>query len=194
MKVAGFSLIEIFIVVAILGILLSALFGTVTSSRIGLQTASEQINRQQAARRAMDRITDELKTAWWQPSGEVCYPDTNEDSDRIDFCIPNLENYNYVNLTVTPMRYYLGGLNNAQLLRRNMNTGTETVICSDIDNIESQKPFFDFTESPVDHKIIDIKIPIIRDETVFTLTSQVNIRSREVPAGIEVIIEDIIEE
>ena len=56
----GFTLIEVMIVAAILSIVSGVIFGTMNVSQIGLGSANNQINRQQEARRATNKIRDEL--------------------------------------------------------------------------------------------------------------------------------------
>lgn len=179
------------IVTAILGILLSAIFGVLTSSQKDWQNASEQINRQQDARKAMDRIAWELKSSnpFWNVNATLYNISINSAGDQIDFYVPIFDADNQI-ITLRAVRYYVGGLNNAQLLRRE--GAIESVIANNIDNVAGQKPFFTFGNT--NNTIVDIKIPIIKNNAIFVLESQSNLRNRQANLTQGVIIENILEQ
>jgi len=190
MKTSGFSLLEMFVVVAILSVISAAVFGTMNSSRIGLNAASEQINRQQGARMAMSRIVDELKAtnpSWIVNSTDYPVVISNLGA-QIDFYIPEFDDNNEISI-LKAVRYYFGG---SQLLRRE---GSDiAVLANDIAVGYMQEnifPYFSFDN--VDNTIINMRIPIVRDNTNFVLDSQVNLRNRQIELS-EVSIAEIIEE
>ena len=55
-KDTGYSLIEFMMVLLIFGVMLSIIFGSISASRKGWQGASNQIDRQQIARKALEFI------------------------------------------------------------------------------------------------------------------------------------------
>jgi len=189
-KKYGFTLLELMITLAIFGILLSAIFGSISTSRTNWQNAGNQIDRQQNARKAADRVAWELRltSPSWTVDAVSYNVSINGDGDWIDFYVPVFDNDNEIT-QLNAVRYNAGGLNNAQLLRRE---GSDTlVVANDIDNVIDQKPFFAF--SNVDNTIIDISIPVIKNGTTFVLTSQANLRNRQTQLDAGVIIEEIIE-
>lgn len=176
---------------AIFGILLGAIFGSISSSRVSWKVASEQIDRQQDARKAIDRIAWELRST--NPSWEV---DTtsysvviNSLGDQLDFYVPVFDANNEIT-ALRAVRYYIGGLNNAQLLRKE--SSGAVVVANNIDNIAAQKPFFAFNNT--DNTIVDIKIPVIKNNVTFILASQANLRNRQIDLSEDITIEEILEE
>ena len=187
LRVFGHTLIELMMVLAIFGILLSAIFGIISSSRSSWESGAGQIARQQDARRGIDRIAWELKStdSSWNVSSTLYSVSINVAGDQIDFYQPVFVNNSITELRA--VRYYVGGQNNAQLLRKE--GGDITVATNNIDNVVSQKPFFSFNSTP---NIIDISIPIIKDSTTFVLASQSNLRNRETQLDAdEVVVVDI---
>ena len=187
----AFTLLEIVIVIAVLGILLSAIFGVLASSRKDWQSASEQIDRQQDARKAVDRITWELKSSnpSWNVNATLYNISINSAGDQVDFFVPIFDTNNQIT-TLRAVRYYVGGLNNAQLLRKE--GSIESIIANNIDNVAGQKPFFTFGNT--NNTIVDIKIPIIKNNAIFVLESQSNLRNRQANLTEGVIIENILEQ
>ncbi|MFH1622711.1 MAG: type II secretion system protein [Candidatus Omnitrophota bacterium] len=178
-KNSGFSLIELLMVIALLGIIGGALFGTLSSSRIGLDAANEQINRQQEARRAVDRIVNELRTS--NPSWGVdstSYPITISSlGKRIDFYIPTFVDGELTKLSAVR---YEASQSTGQLLRKQ--GSVTSVLANDLDTdylyVQSGgNPIFDFAN--VENSIINIVVPIARDDASFILSSQLNFRNRE---------------
>jgi len=173
LKIFGHTLIELMIVLVISGILLSAIFGIISSSRSSWDSGAGQIVRQQDARKGIDRIAWELRSTdtAWNVSSTLYNVSINAAGDQIDFYQPVFVNNSITELRA--VRYYVGGQNNAQLLRKE--GGDITVATNNIDNVVSQKPFFSFNSTP---NIIDIRIPIIKDNIIFVLASQANLRNR----------------
>jgi len=192
MKKTGFSLLEILVVAAILSIFSQIIFATMKSAHIGLGAANNQINSQQEARRAVDRIIDELRMSnpnWMVES--TSYPITISNSgNRIDFYSPTFDANNEIT-QLTAVRYYIGGIKNSQLLRRE--ESSVSVLASDIDIAAIKvNPIFAFDN--VDNSIINIRVPIVKQEASFILTSQANLRNREVQLDSEVEVVGIIEQ
>jgi len=171
LKIFGHTLIELMIVLVISGILLSAIFGIISSSRSSWDSGAGQIVRQQDARKGIDRIAWELRSTdtAWNVSSTLYNVSINAAGDQIDFYQPVFVNNSITELRA--VRYYVGGQNNAQLLRKE--GGDITVVTNNIDNEE--KPFFSFNSTP---NIIDIRIPTIKNNITFVLESQVNLRNR----------------
>lgn len=171
----GYSLIEFMAVLLIFGILLSMVFASMSVSRTNWQNASEQINRQQLARKAVDKIAWGLKSSSpsWEIDSVFYNISINGDGDQIDFYLPVFDEDNEIT-QLNAVRYYVSAENDR--LYRAQADGL-LVVTTDIDNIEAQKPFFSYGN--VDRTIVDIKIPIVRDGTAFILNSQANLRNRQ---------------
>jgi prepilin-type N-terminal cleavage/methylation domain-containing protein len=189
LRKSGYTLLELFIVIAILGILMGAFFSSITSSRSSFQNAGYDIDRQQDARRAVDRIAWELKksSTYWRINATDYYNlSINTNGDQLDFYIPIFNATNQIE-ELHAVRYYIGGDSSDQLIRKE--STNSTIIASNIDNVVTQKPFFSFNNT--DQTIIDIKIPVIKNEAVFTLNSQVNLRNRRVDLDAGVTVEEV---
>jgi type II secretory pathway pseudopilin PulG len=186
---SGFSILETFIVVAIMGVLFSVIIGTMNASRDRFQDAGSQIDRMQNARKGVDRIAWELRIV--DPSWEVNSIEysiaINPDGDQLDFYLPIINSTTNEVESLHAVRYHIGGLNDAQLLRTE---GLSTVvITNDIDNNFGMEPLFAFNNT--DNTIVDIRIPIIKNNSLFILTSQANLRNRDVQLNGGVTIEEI---
>jgi prepilin-type N-terminal cleavage/methylation domain-containing protein len=187
---SGYTLLELVIVTAIVGLLVGLFFSGMSTARSSFQNSGFQIERQQEARKALDRISSDLKMSspYWQIDSNYYNISINIEGDQLDFYLPVFDEDNEI-IILKAVRYYLGGLNSAQLLRKE---GADfIVIANNIDNQLAQKPFFAFNNT--EHTVVDIKIPIIKNNATFTLTSQLNLRNREVPLGEETIVEEIID-
>ncbi|MDD5355553.1 MAG: type II secretion system protein [Candidatus Omnitrophica bacterium] len=182
----GYTLLELLIVVAVFGIIMSALFSSITYSRSSFQNAGYQIDRQQDARRAVDKIAWELKKSSpvWEMDGGRYSVSINEDGDQLDFYVPVFDEDNQIT-ELKAVRYYMNTANTSQMLRKE---GIEdaVVAANNIYNTASQKPFFTFNDP-----IVVISIPVVKNNTVFTLTTQANLRNRDVQLGEEVTVEEI---
>jgi prepilin-type N-terminal cleavage/methylation domain-containing protein len=188
MKRSGFSLIEILIVVAILGIISRIIFETMNSARIGLGAANNQINSQQEARRGIDRIMADLKMT--SPAWEISateYPAVISNSgNQLDFYLPVFTDNEVTQLTA--VRYFISG---SQLLRRA--GSTNTVLANDINtNAVLVNPIFVFDNA--ENTVINISVPIIKADTSFTLDSQINLRNRQVELDDEVEVDPIVDQ
>jgi len=172
----GFTLLEVVIVLAIFGVLMGAIFASISTSRKGWEEADHQIVRQQEARKALDRISWELRTTnpEWDINSTLYSVSINAAGDQIDFYRPVFDAYNDIT-ELRVVRYYLGGTGNTQLLRRE-GTESPTVVANDIG---TQKPFFSFANPP-DTSVVDISIPVTKNGTTFALTTRANLRNREV--------------
>lgn len=171
----GYTLLELIIVVAVFSILVGALFSGITSSRSSFQDSGYQIDRQQDARRAIDRIAWELKKSSpsWEINSNFYNASINVAGDQLDFYIPVFNETNQIT-QLKAVRYYMNPTNSSQLLRKE--GSSTTVVANNINNVVAQKPFF----STSDNVIIDIKIPVIKNNASFTLTTQANLRNRQV--------------
>lgn len=187
-SLTGFTLLEMIIVAAVFTILFGTLLAGMSTSRQSWQSASDQIDRQVDARQAVNQIAWELRSTnpSWLVNDAYYNISINSFGDRIDFYAPIFNANNEIS-SLQAVRYYVGGANNAQLLRRV--GATDRVVANNIDNDSVQKPFFSFNNT--DNTIIDIKIPVIKNNIIFTLQSQVNLRNREEELENEVIIEGI---
>lgn len=190
-KISGFSLLEILIVVAIFAVISSVIFGTMDSARVGFASASNQINRQQEARRAVNRISEDLKMTnpFWDIGGTSYLVTISHGGNQIDFYLPVFDNNEIISLTA--VRYFIGGINNSQLLRRE--GGVNTVIANDINVGFQGEALFAFDNSP-DNTVININVPVIKKDATFVLTSKVNLRNRQIELDDEVEVEAIIEQ
>jgi len=182
----GYTLLELLIVIAVFGILMSALFSSITYSRASFRDAGYQIDRQQDARRAVDKIAWELKksSTVWDIDGGRYSVSVNEDGDQLDFYIPVFDEDNQIT-ELKAVRYYMDTVNTSQLLRKE---GIENAVvaANNIYNIASQKPFFTFSDP-----IVVLNIPVVKNNSVFTLTTQVNLRNRDVQLEGGVTVEEI---
>lgn len=168
---------EIMMVLAIFGVLMGAILTSMNYSRTNWQNADYQISRQEDARKAIDKLSWELKSSSpsWKIDSNTYDVAINNAGDQIDFYAPVFDTNDEIT-ELQAVRYYMGGLDNAQLLRKQ---GSETVVvANNIDNVAAQKPFFAFNNT--DHTVIDIKIPIIKNSTTFVVRSQSNLRNRDV--------------
>jgi type II secretory pathway pseudopilin PulG len=190
LKKIGYTLLELVIVTAIVGVVVTLFFSSMTTARSSFQNSGFQIERQQEARKALDRISSELKMSSpsWQIGSSYYNISTNINGDQLDFYLPVFGVDNEI-IMLKAVRYYLGGLNNAQLLRKE--GASSIVIANNIENKDAQKPFFAFNNT--DHTVVDIKIPIIKNNSTFTLRSQLNLRNRQVPLEEEVLVAGISE-
>lgn len=185
----GYTLIELLVVIFVFGTLLSVIFGTMAQLRSSWEGGDMQIDRQQQARKGVDKIAWELRVAnpSWEIASNLYNISINSFGDQIDFYAPIFDSDNVVT-GLTKVRYFIGGTDNNQLLRREGGSAA-TVVANNIDNVLGQKPFFSFNH--VERTIIDIKIPVVRDGTTFILRSQANLRNRETELADDVVIEDI---
>lgn len=191
MKKSGVSLLEVLIVVVILSVISRIIFGTMNSARFGLGAANNQIDSHQEARRAIDRMTDELRMSSpdWLVGATHRLITISNNGKRLDFYLPTFNTNNEITQLIA-VRYYIGGTDNAQLLRKQ--TNGVTVVASDIDITAIQaNPIFVFGNA--EKSVINIRVPIIKQDTGFVLTSQVNLRNQQVLLGGGVQIAGIIE-
>jgi len=187
----GYTFLELFIVVTILSVMVAAFFSSMSSSKRGFQNSEYAINNQQDARKAVDRVAWELKksSTSWEVSGNFYNVVINQAGDQIDFYVPVSDIDNQI-VQLKAVRYCMDNKNTSQLIRKE---GAETtVVTNNVDNVLAQKPFFSFNNP--EQTIIDIKIPVKNNNIAFTLTSQVNLRNRNVQLGSEVVIEEIQED
>jgi len=188
----GFTLIEIIVVLAIFGIVTSAVFGSIANSRQTWDKARSQMDRQAEARRALDRIAWELKESCpsWKINSTFFNLSINTAGDRMDLYLPMLDSNNKVS-SLYAVRYYIGGINNSQLLRK-VGANVE-VLANYIDNAQEFKPLFDYSNPPL-NTMVDIAIPVRKDNTTFVLQSRANLRNRSEILESEVIVEEISEQ
>ncbi|MFC1709899.1 type II secretion system protein J [Candidatus Omnitrophota bacterium] len=188
MKRSGFSLLEILVVVAIVSIISGIIFGTMNSARIGLGAANNQINSQQEARRVIRRIADELRmtSPLWEISAVEYSMIISNSGNQLDFYSPVFTGNEITSLIA--VRYYIS---DNQLLRRE--GSTNAVLANGIDiSVTATNSIFAFNN--VDNTVMDISIPIIKNDTSFTLDSQINLRNRQVQLNEGVEIDSIIEQ
>ena len=110
LKIFGHTLIELMMVLVISGILLSAIFGIISSSRSSWDRGAGQIARQQDARKGIDRIAWELRStdSSWNVSSTFYSVFINAARDQIDFYLPVFNVTDDIE-ELHAVRYYVGG-------------------------------------------------------------------------------------
>jgi len=188
----GFNFIEVMVVLAIFGLLLGVILNAITNADKSFRDSSYQIERQQESRKGVDRIAWELRNAnpSWDINGTSYNVSINSSGDQLDFYVPEFDSSGQIT-TLLAVRYSVGGLNNAQLLRQQ---GAEAAVVAN--NIDTSglvsNPLFSFVTS--DNSVVDISIPILKNNDSFRLTSRANLRNKEIDLEPDVAVEDIVEE
>jgi hypothetical protein len=143
------------------------------------------------ARKAVDRIAWELRMTnpSWNVGSTLYSTVINGAGNQIDFYLSTVDESGSIT-SLSTVRYYTGGPNNSQLLRR-QGSATE-VVANNIDTDIGQLPYFSFNTT--EHTIINIRIPILKNNARFVLSSQANLRNRELELGEEVEIVEISEQ
>jgi type IV pilus assembly protein PilW len=70
----GFTLTELLVAIAVLGLIMTGVLTTLMSGNQAYLTGSNQIEAQQAARVALDRMVREIRGAGYNPKGTACPP------------------------------------------------------------------------------------------------------------------------
>ena len=199
-KKYGFTLAEALVVVAIFTSLFAILANIFLQSNNAWQIGRNRQIIQQEARKALDRITRDLRVSNfnWQTDSGNCSLIINQDGTQIDFCVPVFNESGNVT-SLTAVRYYFSHDNPDRLLRR---TGsTDQVVAVNLDNSINQRPYFDLVTSAnssvscgcsrglacpdsfADNCVVKIKIPVVKNVHSFNATTAVALRNREASLG-----------
>ncbi|OGW76583.1 MAG: hypothetical protein A3J52_02800 [Omnitrophica bacterium RIFCSPHIGHO2_02_FULL_49_9] len=127
----GFTLMELMVVISISVLIAYALFIAVQYGDEQVRTAQLSMTLQNAARESLYQMSQELRQT--APSQVP----TGANGNSIQFNIPDPSNPIDADFTVNwtgalLIQYARGGLNNRQIIRTNMTTGTTSVIANDV--------------------------------------------------------------
>lgn len=131
---AGFTLIEVMIVVAISTMIAYTIFVALLAGENHANTAQIRMTIQDSAREGLYRMIQEIRQS---------APDRitlGADNNSIQFQIPDPDNSLKDDYTVNwngayTIQYALGGLNNRQIVRNNMTTGQTTIVANDVTDV-----------------------------------------------------------
>jgi len=73
----GFTLAELLVAIAVVGLIMTGLLSLMMTGNQTYLTGSNQIEAQQAARVALERMVREIRGAGYNPKGALCLPVTN---------------------------------------------------------------------------------------------------------------------
>ncbi len=198
MKKNGMTLIEMMFVLVIFTVLFAAMMNILVQSNRTWSVGRAEQELQQEARKALDRVVKELRLSnlRWEANSLYYCLNINSAGDQLEFYLPTFDTYGNIT-ALTAVRYYVGGTNSDQLLRR---VGVvDKVVAVDINNVAGQKPFFDFTTSLYTEATctclkggscctdvncaVSVKIPVRKSPYSFSINSSVALRNREANLG-----------
>ncbi len=169
-KKTAFTLVELMIVVSIFLGISAAIFALLSGGRRAWMISETQIDVHWMARETMRFITNELSESGPQT---ITITNVNANEDRIVFQIPASYSAGVVTWN-NRMQYSLGGINNQQFVRTDLDAGTSTTGANYITTMR-------FSQPSVDVILIDLvasKQSIVGDAISISLSSQVTLRNR----------------
>ena len=120
----GFTLAELLVAIAVVGLIMTGLLTFIMTGNQTYLTGSNQIEAQQAARVALERMVREIRGAGYNPTGAACPPSKNcpiggaTDLDNLTFTALMIQNDTNNNGTFEPTERVLYTLNGTDLQRR----------------------------------------------------------------------------
>ncbi len=166
----GFTLIELMVVITVFLIIISSIFAVLVGGKRAWFISEAQIDINNDARRAIQRMTQELSQT--APS-RFTITNISANEDRIIFQTAS----SYAARVVVwgdQIQYSLGGVDGAQILRTDLNTAAVEVLASHVTRLL-------FTSTGTD--LLNMTVQITRqslkgDNQQLQLTSQVAVRNR----------------
>ncbi len=170
---AGFTLLEILVVIFLFSIISAAIFSVLATGRNSLSAGESQIGVQQACRNGLDSMIKELRQASVSTITGVPADGTNYNS--ITLQIPTAIGAAGITWS-SSIQYALGGLNGAQLLRTQ--SGSQRVLANNISALS-------FNRSAANPNVINISITAQKNtfpgftarQSTINLVSQVKLRN-----------------
>lgn len=176
MKNKAYTLVEMLIVVVIFSFIFGLTLSLIYYSNQSWRTGRLKLETQQEARKAIDFIALQLRESApsWQVDGTNYEVEINATGDAIRFYVPTFDNAGVIT-GLQEERIYCGGQDNKQLLRITGEGNSIPLTDGVINNIVSEKPFFQFLNA--ERSEILVRIPIIRNQDTFVLNSQISLRN-----------------
>lgn len=185
---AGFTLIEVIVVVGIIGFLIASISTFLTISNRSWGVGQDKLIEQQQARIAMDEIARLLRRSNpdWNLTNSS-YPVTITNSSRIDFYVPIFGGTDNRNITSLRKVTFKQDETNSTLLVKKEGTSPSKVVAADISAISFNCACSGCTAVDSDCPFVAVNITT-RKQGVYNLQSKIVLRNKDiaVPGGVSV--------
>lgn len=135
---AAFTIVEMLVTALVYALMITAGYLLLTSGTVSWQVNSAKVELEQELRKTMEWMSLDLRQAGSSSIDDVSVD--NAWSTQITFRIASGVSGGSVVWSAGKYRYYLGGTNNRQLKRLEVNSGTIKEIAQDIKTLQVRRP------------------------------------------------------